>query len=101
MDENIAVDRLVEQVIEYARGRHNDVERGAETPRLAALLLQKYGRGMADAVALIFETPRAADRIVRQVDEETSRIDPAWREHDRERWAARPADIVDPHNMRP
>lgn len=63
-------------------------------PRLAALLLQKYGRGIADAATLIFESPRAADPISLAIDEETTRIDFQWRDHDRERWAARPADLI-------
>ncbi len=93
MDEQFAVEHLIGQVKEYARGRASDVERGAETPRLAALLLQKYGRGVVDAVSTIFESRRAADPIMRVVDEETARIDPGWREHDRARWTARPADL--------
>ncbi|EFC4821759.1 hypothetical protein CS828_004208 [Escherichia coli] len=28
------------------------------------------------------------------VDEEVSRIDPLWQEHNWERWAGRPADVV-------
>lgn len=93
MDEH-TVKRLVQQVRQYAAGRASDVARGAETPRLAALLLQKYGLGVVDAVAAIYDTPRAADPISKVVDEETAKIDPLWREHNRERWAARPADVV-------
>lgn len=94
MDEAQAGERLAHQVKTYAEGRANDVARGAETPRLAALLLQKYGRGVIDAVTTIYESPRAADGISRVLDEETARIDPDWRAHDRERWAGRPADVV-------
>lgn len=94
MDKEHAVAQLVRQVRDYAGGRANDVARGAETPRLAALLLQKYGRGVADAVATIYDSPRAADAIYQALDEETARIDPDWREHDRERWAGRPADVL-------
>lgn len=94
MNEEIAVERLVQQVKDYANGGAKDVARGAETPRLAALLVQKYGRGVADAVASIFESPRAADPIGKAVDEETAKIDPLWREHNRERCAGRPADVV-------
>ncbi len=53
MDENVAVERLLQQVKEYANGGASDVARGAETPRLAALLVQKYGRGVVDALAVI------------------------------------------------
>lgn len=94
MDEQIAVERLVQQVKDYASGRAKDVARGAETPRLAALLVQKYGRGVIDAVATIFDSPRAADPISEIVDDETAKIDPLWRDHDKERWAGRPADVV-------
>lgn len=94
MDEQVAVERLVRQVKDYANGRAKDVEHGAETPRLAALLVQKYGRGVVDAVTEIFGSPRAADPISKVVDDETAKIDPLWREHDRERWADRPADVV-------
>ncbi|WP_233584988.1 hypothetical protein [Aquabacterium soli] len=90
----MAVELLVAQVKDYASDRAKDVARGAETPRLAALLVQKYGRGVVDAVATIFETPRAADPIFKAVDEETAKIDPLWREHNRERWAGRPADVI-------
>jgi hypothetical protein len=85
MNEQIAIERLVREVQRYASGRSRDVERGAETPRLAALLLQKYGLG---------ESPRAADPILYALDAETERIDPEWRENHRLRWAARPADIA-------
>lgn len=88
------IERLVQQVREYAEGRAKNVARQAETPRLAALLVQKYGRGMVDAVATIFDNPGATELISKTVDEQTAKIDPFWREHDRERWAGRPADLV-------
>lgn len=68
--------------------------RGAETPYLAALLVQHFGRGLAEAVTTIFDDNRAADPIGLVMDEVTDKLDPAWREHDKQRWAARPAGIV-------
>ncbi|CQB01776.1 TPA: hypothetical protein ACPY37_004246 [Escherichia coli] len=94
MNKQTAIELLQEQVRDYARQRAKDVARGAETPRLAALLVQKYGRGVVDALAVVFDSPRAAEPVMVVVDEEVSRIDPLWREHDRERWAGRPADVV-------
>lgn len=94
MDAKRAVESLVREVREYAAGRASDVARGAETPRLAALLLQKYGLGVAKAVAVIYDSPRVADLVVAVLGEETAKIDPDWREHDRERWDARPADVA-------
>lgn len=101
MDNKLVVERVVRQVQEFAAGRANDVARGAETPRLAALLVQKYGRGMADAIATAFDSPRAADSINQVLDEETAKIDPLWREHDRERWAANSVDVVAAKPLKP
>ncbi len=94
LDEAVAVERLVSQVNKYAQGRANDVARGAETPRLAVLMLQKYGRGLIEAVSEIYGSPRAADPISQTLDAESEKSDPSWREHDKARWAARPADLA-------
>jgi hypothetical protein len=93
-NEQIAVERLIRAVKDFADGRVKDVARRAETPKLAALLVQKYGLGVVDAAAAIFESPRTVGPIGEVVDEETAKIDPLWREHARERWAGRPADVV-------
>lgn len=94
MDEKIAIERLVKRVQEYASGREASIARGAETPHIAALLLQKYGNGIIDGVTVVFNSPRAADPISQVLDEEMSKIDPQWREHAKERLAGRPADLV-------
>ncbi len=96
MEEHVAAGQLVEKVKQYPTGRAKDVARGAETPRLAALLVQKYGCGVADAMTVIFGSPRAADAIFKVVDEEIAKLDPHWREHERERWAGRQADVTAP-----
>ena len=89
MNEQRAIELLQAQVRDYARQRAKDVARGAETPRLAALLVQKYGEGV-----VVFDSARSVDPVMSVVDEEVSRIDPLWQEHNRERWAGRPADVV-------
>lgn len=94
MNEQFSIEALVREVQHYAEDRRSDVARGAETPRLAALILQKYGLGMAKAAAVIFDSPRAADSIMTVLDEETAKIDPNWRDNARLRWAARPADLL-------
>lgn len=94
MNEQRAIELLQAQVRDYARQRAKDVARGAETPRLAALLVQKYGKGVVDALAVVFVSARSVDPVMSVVDEEVSRIDPLWQEHNRERWAGRPADVV-------
>lgn len=73
----------------YADGRKSDVERGAETAELAALLVDKYCEGLAKAlnIAGLDSAVRAdGDRLVRE-------IDPDFEEHRRARWAARPASL--------
>ncbi len=94
MDETFAIKMLVRQVEEYAASKIGDVARGSETPRLAGLLMQKYGRGIVDAVTMIYDNPRIADPISHAVDKSTSEIDPAWREHDRERWTGFRSDVT-------
>lgn len=50
------------------------MERGLESPRLAALLLQKYGIGIADAAIAIYDNFRVADVIYDVLDEEVAKI---------------------------
>ena len=94
MDQQAATEILVGKIKDYAASKSKDVARGAETSRLAGLLVQKYGKGMIDAVAVIFDSARATDPIYKIVDEETFKIDPMWRENAKVRQAGRPADIT-------
>jgi hypothetical protein len=94
VDPRLAVERVIAHIKEYAAARQADVDRGAETPRLAALLVQKYGHGLAMAVSITYESPRIADSIQKAVDQETMRIYPNWRAGDHERWSARPEDVI-------
>lgn len=93
MDEKTALLKVLEHVRDYGANRAEGVARGVETPRLAAVMVQKYGQGTVDAVRLIFGN-RAAREVMLAVDRATDRIDPDWRAHERERWMARPADLV-------
>lgn len=85
-----AIDRQARADIEgYAASRRNDVKRGAETAELAAVMVEKYGAGLAAAldIAGIDSTVQAVtDQLVRQ-------IDPKFEEHRAARWAARPASL--------
>lgn len=38
---------VIEEIRSYADSRKNDILRGAETPALAALMVEKFGEGMA------------------------------------------------------
>jgi hypothetical protein len=87
-------EKYIKLIKDYAAGRASDVKRGAETPWLAATLLQKYGTGIVDAVICFYDDNRAADKIKNVLDEEVVKIDHNWVEHMRERWDGCPADII-------
>ncbi|WP_156894842.1 hypothetical protein [Janthinobacterium sp. 1_2014MBL_MicDiv] len=79
----------------YTESRKYEVARGAETPELPALLLQKYGYGLADSaiiVASLLECPKPD--LVSDVDQLVTSIDPDWRAHQQRRFDARPAALV-------
>lgn len=92
-DKEIIIEKLILKIKEYAKGRKSNVIRGAETPILAALLLQKYGIGIIEATAIIYDSPRITDQLYRILDEEVFQIDPDWEEHGRKRWEKRPANL--------
>jgi len=78
------------EVESYAASRRNDVARGAETAELAAILVDKYGAGLAKALAIagIDSTVQSmTDRLVRE-------IDPEFDTHRKARWASRPAGLT-------
>ena len=75
---------------DYAAGRSADVERGAETPALAATLVDKFAVGMAMALEIVgidTEITRISDSLVRE-------IDPSFERHRAARWAAHPAGLA-------
>lgn len=74
---------------EYGAGRQRDVDRGAETPELAALLVEKFAAGMAESLRLLglsTSVVAEADRLVRS-------IDPEFEVHRKARWDSRPAGV--------
>lgn len=83
-----------EKLYSYAESRKNDVVRGAETAELAALLVQKYGYGLADSASLaanLLECPQP--NLIRDVDQLVASIDPDWRANQQRRFSARPASL--------
>ena len=79
----------------YAESRKKDVARGAETPELAALLVQKYGYGLADSASLaanLEDCPKPD--LMKDVDQLVASIDPDWRTHQQRRFDARPAALA-------
>lgn len=86
-----AIERQVlDDLRSYAESRRHDVDRGAETPDLAALLIDKYCEGLAKALWIA-----GIDSDVRQEGNRLCReIDPAFDEHRETRWAARPCALT-------
>jgi hypothetical protein len=92
----IAHEAALAKLEEYARARQKDVARGAETPALAGLIVQKYGYGLVEAFQLIAERLHDGSRIgptYSDVDRAVAMVDPDWRENQQKRWAARPASL--------
>ncbi len=81
--------QLLTEIRSYADGRMSDVSRGAETPELAAVLLEKFGWGMARAVQII----GVDSSLMAEVDRLAREIDPDFETHRATRWAARPASL--------
>ena len=76
---------------EYGEDRAKNVARGAETPRLAALLTQKCAWGVIEAAKILDgQVPLGLNQVM---DETVAKLDPDWEKHMRERWQARPADL--------
>ncbi|WP_432263362.1 hypothetical protein [Cupriavidus sp. TMH.W2] len=83
---------LSARLAEYASDRRKDVARGAETPALAGVLVQKFGYGLADAFRLVFPDDRGSFGYP-EVDAAVATVDPEWRSHQDTRWSARPAGL--------
>lgn len=94
MDHDELTGALIQHILEEAKSRSDAVQRGAETPRLAALLLHKFGRGAIGAFSIASHDSSAVHTASNVLDSELYRLDPCWREDDRHRWAAQPADLV-------
>lgn len=87
--EAIANDLAVE-FRQEAASRRAAVARGAETPELAATLLEKFGYGLAKA-AHVAGIP---SDLMREVDQVVSEIDPNFEANRKARWASSPASIT-------
>jgi hypothetical protein len=87
----ICQERLLEELRIYARGRENDISRGAETPELAALLIEKFGLGMAAAAKALEFNP---GDLTKEMDRLCVQVDPEFNGNRQKRWAARPAGLI-------
>ena len=83
---------LQQRLWAYAQNRQKDVHQGRETAELAALLVQKYGYGMVDTARELLGD-EVATPLLATVNAAVAALDPAWQQHARLRWAARPARL--------
>lgn len=90
-------ERVLAELRRYAANRLKDVARGAETRELAGLLVEKYGYGLAKALAVSRELAGlpAAD-LARDIEAVVLQVDPDAVEHRRNRWDAAPAGLALP-----
>lgn len=94
-------ERVLAELRRYAANRLKDVARGAETRELAALLVEKYGYGLAKALSMACELSgeRAPD-LAREIEAAVLEVDPQAVEHRRNRWDAAPAGLSLPRRER-
>jgi hypothetical protein len=86
-----AIERdVIAEIQSYAESRRNDVNRGAETPELAAVIIDKYAEGLSIALKIVGVDSRiraVADKLVRE-------IDPEFDQHRQVRWLGRPTALI-------
>lgn len=89
--EQSPVGQLIAEIRRYANGRRTDIARGAETPALAFLMVEKFGYGLMKAADVL----GVADShlLTAEVDRLVNEIDPQQRKHQQYRWESRPAGL--------
>ena len=94
-------ERVLAELRRYAANRLKDVARGAETRELAGLLVEKYGYGLAKALAIASELAgEAAPDLARDIEAVVLEVDPDAVEHRSNRWDAAPAGLSLPRRER-
>jgi hypothetical protein len=89
---NGEIKTLIEEIQRYADNRLSDVARGAQTPALAGLMVEKFGEGIAKAVHLL--GVEGFDELEREIDRLVREIDPQYPTHLQYRFEARPAGLA-------
>ncbi len=92
MTTNVEIKTLIEEIQRYARNRLSDVARGAETRAFAAVMVEKFGEGIAKAAHLL--GAEAAGELERETDRLVREIDPQYPTHLQYRFEARPAGLA-------
>jgi hypothetical protein len=86
------VETLIEEIQRYAGKRAQDVTRGAETPALAALMVEKFGEGLIKASYLL--GIKRSDELKHEIDRLVREIDVHYPRHLQYRFEARPAGLA-------
>lgn len=87
---------LTHRVWDYALCRQQAMQAGHETAALAGLLTQTYGFGLVEAVRALLglDGEMVATPLLADVDQAVAHLDPDWKQHATQRWAARPARLA-------
>jgi|SRR6187402_811330 hypothetical protein len=83
---------LIDEIQRYACARIHDVQRGAETPALAALMVEKFGEGLMKAGYLL--KVERIDALTQEIDRLVREIDARYPTHLQYRFEARPAGLA-------
>jgi hypothetical protein len=86
------VTALIEEIQRYARNRAQDVSRGAETPALAALMIEKFGEGLVKAGHLL--GVERVDALKDEISRLVRVVDAQYPKHLQYRFEARPAGLA-------
>jgi hypothetical protein len=87
---------LTHRLWDYALRRQQEMHAGHETADLAGLLTHTYGCGLVEAVRALLgaDGELVATPLLAAVDQAVAQLDPDWRHHATQRWAARPAHLA-------
>ena len=81
---------LTHRLWAYALRRQQAVQAGHETADLAGVLLQQYGYGLVEAVRALLgpDGEGVVTPLLAAVEQAVATLDPAWKDHATQRWAA-------------
>jgi hypothetical protein len=87
---------LAHRLWDYTLRRQQAVQAGHETADLAGVLVQHYGYGMVETVRafLGLDGEVVVTPLLAVVDQAVAHLDPDWKPHATQRWAARPARLA-------